>query len=233
MSATQNISRYTSAATSAFNLAPSDLTADGLGSLSREAGNGLARFALAIHLAQVNGVERAAIMEATGLYKGRVSTLTRAGEILSRCGEEAPSVARQATALTEAMSSKETGEAFGGKVGPALVAAIVKAEAALRERRNATRGAASMTADEKAAAKAAKEKEAKAAAAPAKKIGQALDALTAVTTLNARERKGLAAVIVATVGEALRVAALAGLDAESVLADLAAQAAAASEEAAA
>jgi hypothetical protein len=196
----------------ALGVTAADITIGGLSDLSVSAGNGLARFALALYLAETVGkVSRADIMTATGLYKGRVSTLIRAGEILSRCGKGAADVARQATALCEAASSKVTDDTLGGLSGQKLCEAVSKADAAVKAAKK-TRGAGKKTAAEKPAKRTA-----------AKVLGDAHDAVKAVETVpNTAIARSLAEGILA---QAVRIVGLAGLDLEVVLADLAAAAA--------
>jgi hypothetical protein len=203
--------KKTSAATlkasaEAFSLKPANLTVEGLTALSLDASAGLSRFALALFLAEQAGVKRADIMAATGLYKGRVSTLARAGEILSRCGKGAADVAREVTALTEKFNTKETGEKFGGMTGTKLVAAVVAADAAVKAEKK-TRGAGKKVAAEKPEKRT-----------PIKAVGAAHDALKAIESVpNTATARSLVESIVA---QAFRVAVLAGLDPATVAADI-------------
>ncbi len=145
------MSNVTITARKALGVTAEDITVKGLTALSISSGNGLARFALAIFLAQESGLDRAEIITATGLYKGRVSTLYRAGEIISRCGAGAGTVGREAAALCEGRGSKATTDALGGLTGAKLVAAVKAEVKAMRAEKaeKATRGAGAETAAEK------------------------------------------------------------------------------------
>lgn len=204
-------------ARNAYKITAAEITEAGLRGLSATASGGQARLALAVFLSSLAGLKGVQIGEAVRLAPPRVSSLMLAGGLLARVGAGAadPEVARCATAIGEAWSKGKVAEVFGTKAGATLAKAITSAEASMAQARRVKRGAG--TKPDTKGTKAATAKR-----SPAKAIGDAADALRKITEVP--DTQACRVLVSAIILDAVRLAGLAGLSVETVLAEAAATA---------